>query len=267
MTDRRQLAVQTDTEIVAAYGGIADAMQQMEALYGRLKYLQDGVAVGAMRQRVAEQIAEIETTLNTLRDTRDQLWERLNALQAIWYADPWPRFFLVLNTNGHIHKTMECQTCFADTKFAWLPELAALTEEEAVAQEGAILCTICFPTAPVEWTNGVGTRQRLAADERERIKAERLAKKKAKWLTDEERGIKVTVTTPAGPEDKRLRTLNDGKGWLVEQAARTRWNIADQYRPDMQQVMMVAGLVAAKEGGTAEEVWENALAKDRKRRR
>lgn len=42
----------------------------------------------------------------------------------------------------------------ATTKVGWLPEVSGLTEAEAVAEYGAILCTICFPSAPVEWTRG-----------------------------------------------------------------------------------------------------------------
>jgi len=69
----------------------------------------------------------------------------------------WARFYLVQNNGGHIHKERWCQTCNKRgkaTRFGWLPELAALTEAEAVAAHGAVLCTVCFPTAPVEWTDG-----------------------------------------------------------------------------------------------------------------
>lgn len=67
---------------------------------------------------------------------------------------PWSRFFLV--SGGHIHSSMDCSTCNRNgkaTAFSWLPELSGLTEEEAVAAHGAILCTTCYPTAPLAWTN------------------------------------------------------------------------------------------------------------------
>jgi hypothetical protein len=79
----------------------------------------------------------------------------------------WSRFFLV--HGGHIHSSMDCSTCNKvgkATSFGWLPELSGLTEADAVAQHGAILCTVCFPSAPVEWTNGVSHKD-----------AERLAKR------------------------------------------------------------------------------------------
>jgi len=66
----------------------------------------------------------------------------------------WSRFFLV--PGGHIHSSMYCSTCNKanqPTEFQWLPELSGLTEDDAVKDYGAILCTVCYPNAPVEFTN------------------------------------------------------------------------------------------------------------------
>lgn len=41
-----------------------------------------------------------------------------------------------------------------DTRIGWLPQNSGQTEAEAVAEHGAILCTICYPSAPTEWTLG-----------------------------------------------------------------------------------------------------------------
>jgi len=76
---------------------------------------------------------------------------------------PWSRFFLV--QDGHIHSSMSCSTCNNGanlTKFGWLPEMSGRTEADCVAEHGALLCTVCFPSAPVEWTNG----RELAAEAR-----------------------------------------------------------------------------------------------------
>jgi hypothetical protein len=62
----------------------------------------------------------------------------------------WQRFFLV----EHIHSSAACSSFRPTTKVGWLPKVSGLTEAEAVAEYGAILCTICFPSAPVEMTNG-----------------------------------------------------------------------------------------------------------------
>ena len=64
----------------------------------------------------------------------------------------WTRFFLVNNPGGHIHSSMDCSTCRVDTEFTWLPEVSGKDEAAAVAEHGARLCTVCFPSAPVEFT-------------------------------------------------------------------------------------------------------------------
>jgi hypothetical protein len=76
-------------------------------------------------------------------------------VQAEGEYEGWSRFFLV--QGGHIHSSMGCSTCNhrgRRTSFGWLPELSGLTEAEAVEAHGPVLCTVCFPSAPVEWTLG-----------------------------------------------------------------------------------------------------------------
>lgn len=63
----------------------------------------------------------------------------------------WTRFFWVANTGGHIHESMRCRTCYPTTRFVWNPKLSGLTEAEAVAALGPKLCSVCYPSAPVEW--------------------------------------------------------------------------------------------------------------------
>lgn len=68
----------------------------------------------------------------------------------------WSRFFLVDAVNGHIHASMHCSTCNKRgkaTQFSWLPSVSGETEKAAVEEFGSRLCSVCFPTAPVEWTN------------------------------------------------------------------------------------------------------------------
>lgn len=82
--------------------------------------------------------------------------KQIEALNAEYAEDPWSRFYLVSGNNGHIHSSTECSTCHRGrqrTRFAWLTDLSGKTEEEAVESQGAILCSVCFPSAPVEWTN------------------------------------------------------------------------------------------------------------------
>lgn len=72
--------------------------------------------------------------------------------EALFEQERWSRFFLVTSSQGHIHSSMSCGTCRPTTTFGWLPELSGSTEAEAVEQQGPALCTVCFPSAPLEWT-------------------------------------------------------------------------------------------------------------------
>lgn len=62
----------------------------------------------------------------------------------------WSRFFLVTSSTGHIHSSMHCSTCRMTTTFGWLPQLSGKTEADAVETCGPALCSVCFPSAPLD---------------------------------------------------------------------------------------------------------------------
>lgn len=93
--------------------------------------------------------------LDTARAALDALDAEEERLDEEWESRRWSRFFIV--SKGHIHSSRSCSTCNNGkfmTDFGWLPGLSGLDEAAAVAQEGPLLCTTCFPSAPVEWTVG-----------------------------------------------------------------------------------------------------------------
>lgn len=61
----------------------------------------------------------------------------------------WPRFWLVTSSAGHVHSTPYCSSFRPTTTFALVPELSGRVEAEAVSMLGEALCTVCFPSAPV----------------------------------------------------------------------------------------------------------------------
>ena len=143
----RQQVRYVDLEGLPAVDLAARALRLVERRDG----LDDKVKWKVQTKRLVEVAHQLLTANKALIEA---LVERNRA--ADFYKG-WARFFLVQNNGGHIHKDMNCQTCNKrgkETQFGWLPELAALTEAEAVAAYGAILCTVCYPTAPVEWTDG-----------------------------------------------------------------------------------------------------------------
>lgn len=108
----------------------------------------------------------------------------------------WSRFFLVTSSPGHIHSSLGCSTCRNTTTYGWLPELSGKTEAETVKELGPALCTVCFPSAPVEDTGYKITASRAQElawspdraekiaqrEAREQIKIEKKTKKEANAL-------------------------------------------------------------------------------------
>jgi hypothetical protein len=115
----------------------------------------------------------------------------------------WSRYFLVTNTGGHVHRGMNCSTCFQTTEYAWLVDLADCDEAAMVAEYGEMACTVCFPDAPTFKGFGDGTSAQARRTQAERDarlveKDERAAKKAAKALVTpvrtSGRGLVETVT-------------------------------------------------------------------------
>lgn len=99
------------------------------------------------------------TAIDALRAEIKRLDADARPLSDEYGRTRWSRFFLVVSSNGHIHRDMNCGTCHLDTRYAWLPNLSGLTEADAVNDQGTRLCSVCFPSAPVEWTVGLAKKE------------------------------------------------------------------------------------------------------------
>lgn len=123
----------------------------------------------------------------------------------------WNRYFLVTNNNGHVHRGMNCGTCFSTTEYAWLVDLADCDEAAMVAEYGEMACTVCFPAAPTmkgfaDGTSAYARKTQAERDARAAEKAAREAKKAAKALLAPVRTRWETVRTVASAQ-ARLRTI------------------------------------------------------------
>lgn len=92
-------------------------------------------------------ISDLDNQMNAVRAD-------IQAIDAEYVRRPWSRFVSV--EDGHVHGGARCAkgTIRVTTKIGWHPELSGKTEAEAVELLGPMLCTHCFPTAPVEYTVG-----------------------------------------------------------------------------------------------------------------
>jgi hypothetical protein len=140
-------------------------------------------------------------------------------------------------------------------------------EADAVEQQGEILCSVCFPSAPVEWTNGTSNNDKAAKAERAALKAERLAKKTAKALVPEDidGGLVVFVGNERNRRE-RITTLAAAKTWLTDWAEYSNFNNGGHpaYPNDVAQ--HIAQVYAARIGSTPEAEIEAAKKRAAKRR-
>ncbi len=101
-------------------------------------------------------------------------------LHAEYRNRPWTRFHPV--PDGHIHSSRACHTLRITTDVRWLPEMSGQDEATALAalgEAGHILCTVCYPSAPVIERAPRPTREqqaatRAAAAERARVEDPKL---------------------------------------------------------------------------------------------
>jgi hypothetical protein len=136
-----------------------------------------------------------------------ELREEIEGREQVWREHGWSRYILCLSASGHIHNYTGCHTLQPTTALQWHPEFSGLSEEEAINGTdgheglGPILCTHCYPSAPVEFKRDPAEWKRERnAGAKAAEKAEREAKKAAKNLRPEEQFQDTWgwVTTVAG---------------------------------------------------------------------
>lgn len=217
------LAVETDTVLADLYAQSSKIKHWIWVSQNYISTIENlnakAIAAGKPPVTVYKftSVEDEQQKIDLLTDDLAAVEAKAAPFEAIFSEHRWSRFFLVRNTNGHIHSSLNCQTCFWDTDFAWLPSLSGLTESDAVAEQGEILCSVCFPSAPVEWTNGSSNATKDAKAERAAAKAERLAKKVAKALVPDDIEGGLVIDT-GKPYPERIKTIAAAKAWLTDAA-------------------------------------------------
>lgn len=119
---------------------------------------------------------QLVARLDALHDDLTAALAQIGEMEAVWKQYRWNRFYPCLNRDGHIHSTYHgCPTVRLTTLMAWYPALSGKTTEDAVAELGEALCSVCFPDAPVSWKS-----KTLGQVKDERTAAERAAAKAAR---------------------------------------------------------------------------------------
>jgi hypothetical protein len=176
-----------------------------------------------------DEITKCQNNIASLRDQIFKVGSDILDLDAIYDQDPWTRAFLVLASNGHVHKNRDCSTCFPTTRYNWLVQYSNDDENTIVEDAGQDACTVCYPSAPADVLNRpsrIVTADKIAKAE---AKAERDAKKAARIAKE-----KANAPTISG----EFLYFKDGKYTQViktERSAVTEW--FDQYAKSQRSVV------------------------------
>lgn len=169
----------------------------------------------------------------------------------------WTRAFLVTGSNGHVHKSMDCSTCFPTTRYYWVTDMSGQDESEIVDAAGEKACTVCYPSAPVDTLRQpsriedpavVAEREKRAAE-----KAARDAVRAEKGITDPATGGDLIVRryhikTALTAEREAIRLITTLKHDSVEAYSNQRY--VNENRED---VAALVRALANKRGETFEE--------------
>lgn len=131
----------------SAYYAVADRATELLKEASRWERTLMHYAPGVRRERIEAMIAAKREQAAAITAEAEPLRDAARALDTELY-EGWARFFMV----QHIHSSASCSSFRPTTRVGWLPSVSGLTEAEAVAEHGSTLCTICFPSAPVELT-------------------------------------------------------------------------------------------------------------------
>jgi len=206
-----------------------------------------------------ERIEKFEKMLPDLHDELEELQDAALVYQNEFNArGGWSRFYQVMNSNGHVHRSTGCSTCFPTTQFHWHAERSGLSDDEIVDLAGSDACTVCFSDAPVEKFNQPGqletpdmTTKREEREAREKKRAAKAASDLAKSITTPS-GLPLRtnhglIKTESAAEQEAVSAIL----WLYERGAPREDNpFTEKYYKDAQQIFEA---LLAKRGGSRED--------------
>lgn len=218
-------------------------------------------------------------------------------MEQAWLEHRWTRWYPCLNDDGHVHSSLrDCPTVdrgLYRTSMGWETRLSGKTVEEAIAELGPRLCSVCFPDAPAEHCRSLRDITRAGREaEAARKAAEKAAALAPKMLTSEERAqftytgservTKVAhllaMVSSAVEERVRLEwiSLSDDRlrdGWTIDDLARRRGNQEENARRAEADAAKAQRILIAREaahpgwGATAAQVEKRRAARERSERR
>ncbi len=226
------------------------------------------------RERSRKAVAEYDRHVAELQDIQHQL----DAQEATYRKYGWNRAFLVTNAGGHVHKDMNCSTCYPTTEFNWLPEYSGADEIDIVNDAGSRACTVCYPTAPTDVLKRPTKifsedekKKQVERDERARVKAEKDKKRIANAPTKDGSALTVVVGVVQSWRDgkmhERRETFNTERAammWATDAYGSPYDTGFDTH--EQAAVIQIATSIAEKRGVSRDEVLREIQAKGNAKR-
>lgn len=169
----------------------------------------------------------------------------------------WTRAFLAQSSNGHIHSSRSCSTCYVTTGFFWFTDLSGHDEAEIVTKAGSDACTVCYPSAPV---NDLKRPRSIFSDDEkaaQQAREERAAAKAAKDAAT----VTFSWTEYGRTKDKTFKTLRGATNALAADLYSLCWYGVEH--PDA--TSWLANVTAGREALGDAWDYDKALAAARKK--
>jgi hypothetical protein len=127
-------------------GELAVAIGDRSLLQSRAKSLQYSIDRPMTYVYPANKKEILQQELDEVKASIANLDAEIKSLNAQYTG--WTRAYLVMNSNGHIHKSTNCSTCFETTQYYWMTDLSGDNEWEIAEKAGEKACTVCYADAP-----------------------------------------------------------------------------------------------------------------------
>jgi len=218
MSVTKEFAVKIDTELSSWYHKRWDVSSKLDVAEDSIRFYEKHYP------NLVEEIQKYKDKVAKLNQEYAKIQAEIKKLDAIYDQDPWTRAFLVINSNGHVHSSMDCNTCFPTTRYNWLVQYSNDDEKTIVEDAGQDACTVCYPSAPAEVLNRpsrIVTADKIA---KAQAKAERDAKREARIAKE-----KANAPTASGEfliykEGKWTRVIKTERSAIIEWAD-LQWKI------------------------------------------
>ncbi len=214
MSNATRTAAEIDTELSEAEYKAMGLITRIDCLTATIKKVEAGErGYTWMTSSLDSKKAEVAKTRDELAPLHATIVAGNEEFSA---RGGWTRYFLVHNSNGHVHRERSCSTCFATTQYLWITELSDCDEAKMVEHYGSDACTVCFPNAP--------TLPGFATSRTSREKAERKAAREAKVAEKAAKEEAKKIKTADGSavidcHGGEIRTARDAKMSATDYAA------------------------------------------------